>query len=81
MIELRGRGTLLVERLDQSERYQIAIGKRQLARGLFFDFAMADWTLAAGGLYRATFGTHEIIFKVAPSATAAAPVVARLIRF
>ena len=81
MIELRGRGTLLVERLDQSERYQIAIGKRQLARGLFFDFAKADWTLAAGGLYRVTFGTHEVIFRVDPAATAAAPVVARLIRF
>jgi hypothetical protein len=82
IIEVRGRGILLVERIDQSEeRYQIAIGKRQLARGIFFDFAQADWTLAAGGLYRASFGAHEVIFKVDPSATAVAPLVARLIRF
>jgi hypothetical protein len=82
IIEVTGRGTLLVERLDQAEeRYRVVIGKPQLLRGMFFDFAKADWTLAPGGLYRATFGESEVIFRVDPAATAVAPVVGRLIRF
>jgi hypothetical protein len=82
IIELAGRGTLLVERLDQAEeRYRIVIGKPQLLRGMFFDFAKTDWTLAPGGLYRATFAESEIIFRVDPAATAVAPLVGRLIRF
>ena len=82
IIELPGRGTLLVERIDQVEqRYRLVIGKPQLQRGMFFDFAKADLVLAAGGLYRATFAESEIVFKVDPAATAAAPVVARLLRF
>ena len=82
IIELRGGGVLLVERVDQaSERYQIAVGKPQLVRGSFFDFARANWLLASGGLYRATFGSNQITFKVDPAATAAAPVIARLVRF
>ncbi len=82
IIELPGRGTLLVERLDQAEeRYRVVIGKPQLQRGMFFDFAKADWVLAPGGLYRAAFAESEIIFKVDPAATAVAPLVGQLIRW
>ena len=45
IIELAGRGTLLIERLDQAGRaIRDLIGKPQLVRGSFFDFAKAGWT-------------------------------------
>jgi hypothetical protein len=81
-IELGGGGTLLIERLDvPDERFEIAVNSRQLARGSLFDFAKAKRLLAAGGVYRATFGAKQIVFKIAPGAPASAPVVARLLRF
>jgi len=82
IVELGGGGKLLIERIDEpAERYEIAIASRELVRRSFFDFARARRILAAGGLYRATFGAKQIVFKVDPAATAAAPVVTRLLRF
>jgi hypothetical protein len=82
IIELGGGGELLIERIDGlAERYEIAVGSRELVRRSFFDLAKSRRILAAGGLYRATFGAKQIIFKVDPTATATAPVVARLLRF
>jgi hypothetical protein len=79
-IQLGGGGTLVIERLDvPGEKFEIAVSPRQLARGVFFDLAKANRLLAAGGLYRATFGTRQVVFKIAPDATASAPVVARLL--
>jgi hypothetical protein len=81
-IELGGGGTLLIERIDvPDERFEIAVSRRQLARGSFFDLAKAHRLLAAGGVYRATFDAKQIIFRIAPDAPASAPVVARLLRF
>jgi hypothetical protein len=80
-IELGKGGTLVIERIDvPGERFEIEISSRQLARGLFFDMAKANRLLAADGLYRATFGGKQVVFKIAPGATASAPVVARLLR-
>ena len=81
-IELGAGGTLVVERIDvPGEKFEIAVSSRQLTRGLFFDLAKANRLLAAGGLYRATFGTKQVVFKIAPDAKASVPVVARLLRF
>jgi hypothetical protein len=82
IIELGGPGKLLIERIDApSEKYEIVVGPRDLVRGSFFDFARARRILSAGGLYLATFGAKQIVFKVDDTAPAAAPVVARLLRF
>jgi len=82
IIEVKGAGTLLIERLDQpDERFEIPIDSRQLVRGSFFDLARANRVLAAGALYRAKFAAREIVFKVDPAAPASAPIVARLLRF
>src|SRR5262245_1065487 len=80
-IELGGSGTLVIERIDVAgERFEIAVSSRQLARGMFFDLAKANRLLAPDGVYRATFGARQRVFKIAPDAKASAPVVARLLR-
>jgi len=82
MIEVGSAGTLLIERIDEpDERFQIEISSRELVRKSFFDFARARRVLAAGGLYRARMGSKQVVFKVDDAAPAAAPVVARLLRF
>ncbi|MGE0253085.1 MAG: hypothetical protein AB7N54_00695 [Alphaproteobacteria bacterium] len=83
LVELGTAGTLVLERLDTpGERQEIAIPEAGLRRGAFYDFAATDTALAAGGLYRARFGTREVVFKVDPLAKAGkSPLVGRLLRF
>jgi hypothetical protein len=83
VIEIKGGGTLVIERLDQpGERHEVKIGGQQLLRGSFYDFAKSDKALEAGGLYRASVGVQQIVFKVDPFARPGqAPVVGRLLRF
>jgi hypothetical protein len=83
VVEVKGGGTLIIERLDETgERHEVTIGGQQLLRGSFYDFAKAEKALAAGGLYRASVGTQQIVFKVDPYARPGqAPVVGRLLRF
>jgi hypothetical protein len=83
VVEVKGGGLLLIERLDQAgERHEVTIGGQQLLRGSFYDFAKAEKALAAGGLYRASVGAQHIVFKVDPYARPGqAPVVGRLLRF
>lgn len=83
VVEVKGGGTLVIERLDETgERHEVTIGGQQLLRGSFYDFAKAEKALAAGGLYRASVGTQQIVFKVDPYARPGqAPVVGRLLRF
>lgn len=83
VVEVKGGGKLVIERLDQTgERHEVTIGGQQLLRGSFYDFAKAEKALEAGGLYRASVGTQEIVFKVDPYARPGqAPVVGRLLRF
>lgn len=81
-VEVKGGGTLQVERIDQpGERFEIAIANQDLVRGSFYDFIRARRVLTAGGTYRARFGDKQVVFAVDPSATAAAPLLARLLRF
>jgi hypothetical protein len=83
VVEVKGGGKLVIERLDQTgERHEVTIVGQQLLRGSFYDFAKAEKALEAGGLYRASVGTQQIVFKVDPYARPGqAPVVGRLLRF
>ena len=83
VVEVKGGGKLLIERLDQAgERHEVTIGGQQLLRGSFYDFAKAEKSLVAGGLYRASVGEQQIVFKVDPYARPGqAPVIGRLLRF
>ena len=81
LVQAKGRGTLVMERLDVTgERQQIDLDGKQL-RGRFFDFASANRALAPGGVYAATFGASKIVFRVDPWAhPGATPIVGRLLR-
>jgi hypothetical protein len=81
IIEAKGKGTLLVERLDvKGERQQIELNGSQ-PKGKFYDFASANRALAPGGIYSASFNTSKIVFQVDANAkSGATPIVGRLIR-
>ena len=83
IVEVNGRGKLVIERLDkQGERHDVMVRDKSLLRGRFYDFAKTEKALAPGGVYAASFGGHEIVFKVDPAAKlGATPVVGRLLRF
>jgi hypothetical protein len=82
LVELKGGGKLVIERVDQpGERYEYSVGADQLLKGAFFDLARLGQALAPGGIYRASVGSREIVFKVDPGAKpGASPVVGRLLR-
>ena len=81
VVEAKGKGTLVMERLDiKGERQQIELNGSQ-AKGKFYDFAGTNRALAAGGTYAATFGAAKIVFRIDPQAKhGATPIVGRLIR-
>jgi hypothetical protein len=81
IVEARGRGTLVVERLDvKGERQQIELNGSQ-SKGKFYDFASVNRALAPGGIYSATFGSGKIVFRIDSQAKpGATPIVGRLIR-
>ena len=68
MVEAKGKGTLVVERLDvKGERQQIELNGSQ-PKGKFYDFAEDKKQLAAAGIYKATIGTKQVVFQVDSSA-------------
>jgi hypothetical protein len=81
LVEARGRGILLIERIDSTaERQQIDLNGNQL-KGKFFDFAGADRTLTPGGTYLATFGTSKVVFRIDSLAKPGqTPIIGRLLR-
>jgi hypothetical protein len=81
IVEARGRGTLVMERLDvKGERQQIELNGSQ-PKGKFYDFASVNRALAPGGIYSATFGSGKIVFRIDSQAKpGATPIVGRLIR-
>jgi hypothetical protein len=83
LVEVKGGGTLIVERLDQQgERHQVSIDGKALVHGSFYDFAKGGEALTAGGIYRASLGAQQVVFKVDPQAKpGSTPVVGRLLRF
>jgi hypothetical protein len=83
VVETNGPGKLLIERLDQpGERHEVALSKKSLDRGRFYDFAKAHKALTPGATYRASLGGLNIVFKVdAQAKLGATPIIGRLLRF
>jgi hypothetical protein len=82
LVEIKGGGVIFLERLDQpGERQKIDTGGQLLMKGAFYDFARANKALAPGGIYRASTGMHQVVFKIDPGAKpGASPVLGRLLR-
>ena len=76
-----GRGTLVLERLDEpTERQNIEIGGNQI-KGRFFDFAGGNRQLTPGGTYLARFKETAIVFRIDPQAKGGAtPLLGRLLQ-
>jgi hypothetical protein len=74
--------TLLIERVDhRGERHELAIDDSITAAG-YYDLANSRISLARGGVYDASIGSHKLTFQVdAKAKSGAAPVVSRLLRF
>jgi hypothetical protein len=81
LVQVTGRGTLLIERLDvPGERQQIDLDSK-LIKGKFYDFAAANKALSPGGIYSARFGSSRIVFQIDARARAGTtPIVGRLVR-
>ncbi|MBV8700080.1 MAG: hypothetical protein JO052_19835 [Bradyrhizobium sp.] len=81
MFAAAGRGTLVLERLDEpGERQKIDIGGNQI-KGRFFDFAKNNRQLAPGGTYLARFKETAIVFRIDPQAKGGAtPLLGRLLQ-
>jgi hypothetical protein len=81
LVEAKGRGTLVFERLDQKgERQQFELTGKQL-KGKFYDLAGTSNPLTPGGTYAATFASRRVVFRVDPQAKPGpTPIVGRLLR-
>jgi hypothetical protein len=81
LVEAKGRGELVMERLDAAgERQTFKLDGKQL-KGRFFDLASTNRALTPGGIYAATFGKSRIVFRIDPLAkSGATPVAGRLLR-
>ena len=74
--------TLVLERTDRrGERYRLPINDT-IAAGRFYDLRRARVSLAPGGTYDASIGSHKVTFRIDPKAKSGrTPVVSRLVRF
>jgi hypothetical protein len=81
LVEAKGRGTLVFDRLDRKgERQQFDLTGLQL-KGRFYDLVGTGKSLAPGGTYAATFASRRIVFRVDPKAKPGpTPIVGRLLR-
>ncbi|MDO9059451.1 MAG: hypothetical protein Q7U92_10590 [Bradyrhizobium sp.] len=81
LVEAKGRGTLVFERLDQKgERQQFDLTGNQL-KGRFYDLVGTSKSLTPGATYAATFASRRIVFRVDPKAKPGpTPIVGRLLR-
>ena len=81
LVEAKGRGTLVFERLDQKgERQQFDLTGNQL-KGRFYDLAGTSKSLTPGATYAATFASRRLVFRVDPGAKPGpTPIVGRLLR-
>jgi len=82
IVEVKGGGLLIVERIDApGERYTLPLTSDSLVRGKFYDFAKAKKSLTAGGTYTASLGPRKITFKIDSQATpGSTPIIGRLLR-
>jgi hypothetical protein len=82
LIETRGRGRLVVERLDvKGERHDVDLTAASAVRGKFYDFARTGIALKPGGIYAMSLGSRRTVFLVDQNAEpGAAPIIGRLVR-
>ncbi len=82
MLEVKGPGTLLIQRTDQQgDRRELTVSARSLAHGRFYDLAKTGTALTPGANYLAILGSAKAVFRVDPRAKpGATPVVGRLLR-
>jgi hypothetical protein len=82
VVETRGRGELVVERLDVTgERYDVNLTPALVTRGRFYDFARTNTALSPGGTYAASLGSQRVVFQVDPAATPGrTPIIGRLVK-
>jgi hypothetical protein len=80
LVQVTGRGTLLVERLDvPGERQQINLDSK-LIKGRFYDFAVSNKALVPSGIYSAKLGSSQIVFQIdARARPGATPIAGRLL--
>jgi len=83
VIELKGGGTVSIERLDAAgETFTHELPRAKLRRDAFADLADFGVSLSPGGLYVARVGEQQIVFQVdGEAATGKAPLAGRLLRF
>jgi hypothetical protein len=82
MVETRGHGRLVVERLDiQGERYEVDLSAASVIHGRFYDFAKSGTALQPGGTYAMSLGSQRRVFVVDREAEPGpAPIIGRLVR-
>jgi hypothetical protein len=82
-LSVPGGGTVVIERLDTTaDKMEIAVPAQQLRPRAFYDLALDGKSLAAGGTYRASVGSRQIVFRIDANATnGRAPLVTRLLQF
>ena len=82
LFQLPGPGELRIERLDKpADTMALSISPGDLAHHRFYDFATHGQALTGGGLYRASFGTASLVFRLARTAEAGAlPPMTRLLQ-
>jgi hypothetical protein len=83
VIEAPAGAALLVVRTDRPGEHHVAtLPARPGTRRSFIDFAGVNKTLTAGGTYRASIRSREIVFRIDPGARArGVPIIGRLLRF
>jgi hypothetical protein len=81
LIDMGGAGTLVIERLDQTEpRATLQVPAVALRAG-WFDLARAGLSLVPGGLYRITAPKGSLVVRVSAEAGPPRSALSRMVRF
>ena len=82
LIELNGRGPLVIARLDtKGEYFNFDIDQDMLLHGRFLDLAIRGKALSPGGVYGARWQKQLVVFKIDSAARpGATPILGRLLR-
>lgn len=83
VIEAPGGAALLISRIDrQGENHAVTLPKLKNTQRSFIDLAKSRTALVPGGIYRASIGARQIVFRVDPGAKSGrVPIISRLLRF
>jgi hypothetical protein len=80
LVELKSGGELVIERIDRSGERRV-VNVASGSRRTLYDCAKEGLALTPGGLYRASSGGRELVFKIDDSAkTGSSPPIGRLLR-